>query len=118
MPDFEELGRHLHSVVGELEDLSNRLTAATETALSQEFRVTDADGLAEVTVDGRPRVVGFSLHPRALDMSAEQLDQVLTALVNDALGKARSATRQTLFEALPEPVRAEVEDATEGGRAQ
>lgn len=112
MSDYDELSGRLRAVAGELADLSGRLQSAAETARSQDFRAADRDGLAEVIVDGRPRVVHLALHPDVLRAGADDLDRLLTGLLNDAAAQARAATRQALFEALPEAVRAEVGHAT------
>ena len=113
MSDVDDLSGRLRSVAGELEGLSRRLRSAAETAQSQDFHAADRDGLAEVTVDGRPRVTALTLHSDLLRRGSDELDRLLTGLLNDAVGQARTATRQALFEALPAPVRAEVEDAVE-----
>ena len=112
--DFDELSGRLRSVASDLEDVSGRLRSASEAAQGRDFRAGDPGGLAEVTVDGRPRVTAVSLHPDALRAGPDGLDQLLTGLINGALTQARAVTRQALFDALPELVRAEVENATTG----
>ena len=118
MNDFDpdELGGRLRAIAGELGELSDRLQSAADGARSGDYRAADADGLAEVTVDGRPRVVELRLHPDALRSQPEELDQLLTGLLNDALGQARAATQQALLDALPGRLRADVEQASGGPR--
>ena len=67
-------------------------------------QVSDDDGLAEVSVNGRPRVRDIRLS-RAVMQDADQLDQVLTRLLNDALGQARANTQDAVLAALPADVR-------------
>ncbi|GAA0497352.1 hypothetical protein Ade02nite_54390 [Paractinoplanes deccanensis] len=113
MSDFDELGGRLRSVAEQLGDLSARLRYATDAAQGRDFRAADPGGLAAVTVDGRPRVIELNLHPDALRTEPDELDRLLTGLLNDALGQAREATRQAMVEALPAGVRTEVEQAAE-----
>ena len=111
MADFDpgELGGQLRRVAGELDGLSERLQTATDAAHARDYRAADREGLAEVVVDGRPRVVSVTLHADALRDGPDELDRLLTGLLNDALTQARAGTRDAVFEALPAGVRTEVE---------
>ncbi|MBA3916351.1 MAG: YbaB/EbfC family nucleoid-associated protein [Acidobacteriales bacterium] len=118
MGDFEagELGARLQVIASDLEDLSGRLTSAAEVAQSREYRAADPEGLAEVVVDGRPRVTEISLHPDLLRESPDEIDQLLTALLNDALGQAHSGTHDAVLDALPDEMRTDVGAAVEGNQ--
>ncbi|SNY67510.1 YbaB/EbfC family nucleoid-associated protein [Paractinoplanes atraurantiacus] len=108
MSDFDELGNRLRAISEELAEVSARLQSTAEAAQGRDFRAADPDGRAEVVVDGRPRVVELNLRPDALRSGPEELDRLLTGLLNDGLTQARAATRQAMLEALPEQIRDEV----------
>jgi len=116
MVDFDpdELGGRLRLVADELGGLSSRLHSAADAAQGRNYRVGDPDGLADVVVDGRPRVVGLTLHADALRTAPDELDRLLTGVLNDALTRARAGTREALFDALPDAVRTEAEQAGGG----
>lgn len=64
--DAGELGGRLRAVADELSAWSERLQSASAEAASGEYRAADEQGLAEVVVDGRPRLIDLRLHPDAL----------------------------------------------------
>jgi DNA-binding protein YbaB len=107
--DPGELGAGLNAIAGQLSEMSERWRQALDEARHREFRASDDDGLAEVTVDGRPRVTGIRLHPDALRAGQDELDRLLTTLLNEALGEARTQTRAAMLDTLPGDLRREVE---------
>src|SRR5689334_16714071 len=72
--DAGELGAGLQAVAGQLSEMSERLRQSFDQVRAREFRASDRDGLAEVTVDGRPRVTGLRLHPDALRAGPDEID--------------------------------------------
>lgn len=114
--DAGELGAGLTAIAGQLGEMSERLQQTLDEARAQEFRASDRDGLAEVTVDGRPRVTGIRLHPDAVRAGQDEIDRLLTGLLNEALGEARTQVRAAMLEALPGDLRREVDEAADGSR--
>jgi DNA-binding protein YbaB len=93
-----------------LQSMSDDLRQATLAAQEQTFRASDDDGLAEVRVDGRPRIIDLHLHAEALRRDPDELDRLLTGLINQALTEARTATQSAIFAALPPSVRRDLEE--------
>jgi DNA-binding protein YbaB len=89
---------------------------AVEDAQALEYLAADPDGLAEVTADGRPRITAIRLHPDAVRDGQQHLDQLLTALINDALEQARAGSREALLDVLPAGVRDGVQQASGTGQ--
>ncbi|WP_433795907.1 YbaB/EbfC family nucleoid-associated protein [Actinoplanes sp. CA-252034] len=112
MSDFDLAGR-LRTVAEEMSALSDDLRAATTAAHAREFHAADHDGYVEVTVDGRPRVISIRLHRDAFQLHPDDLDEMLTPLLNDVLGQARTAVRDAIFEALPPHLRTDIERAAD-----
>jgi DNA-binding protein YbaB len=107
--DPGELGAGLSAIADQLGDMSERWRQSLDEARRQEYRASDRDGLAEVTVDGRPRVIGIKLHPDALRAGQDEIDRLLTGLLNEALGEARTRTRAAMLETLPAELRVTAE---------
>lgn len=115
MSDFDssELVARLRLVADEMTTVSDRTQNAVRTAHAATFHTADRDGLAEITVDGRPRLTGVRLHRDALHLHPGDLDHLLTDLLNEVLSKARRATRDAVFEALPQQIRTEINRAAD-----
>lgn len=108
MSDFDP--GPLRAAADGLQSMSDDLRRVTQAAQERTFRAGDDDGLAEIQVDGRPRVLGLSLHAEALRRHPDELDRLLTGLINEALTDARTATQQAIFAALPPSVRRDIEE--------
>ncbi|MEU8662849.1 hypothetical protein [Actinoplanes philippinensis] len=108
MSDFDLAGR-LRRVAEDMNALSDQLRDATAAAHAREHRAADHDGYAEVAVDGRPRVTAIRLHRDTPQLHPDDLDDLLTPLLNDVLGQARAATRDTILAALPPQLRTDAE---------
>lgn len=90
---------------------SDQVQEATRQAQGRTLRVGD-DGVAEVKVDGRPRVQEIRLS-HAAPRDADRLDEVLTGLLNRALARARENTQEAVLAALPPAVRRDAIDLEE-----
>jgi DNA-binding protein YbaB len=101
--DAGALAGDLRALAERLRVTSDEVQSATQHAQARVVRLGDEDGLAEVKVDGRPRVREISLSPTVL-RDADRLDQLLTALLNRALGEARAHTQEAVRSALPPAV--------------
>ena len=64
-----------------------------------------------MTLDGRPRAAAIRLHRDGTHLHPDDLDQLLTGLLNEALGHAREATRVAVLGSLPPRLRAKAEEA-------
>ncbi|MFI1995320.1 YbaB/EbfC family nucleoid-associated protein [Actinoplanes sp. NPDC020271] len=95
----------------DLGSLSDRLRLTAQAAQTRHFQAADRGGLAEVTVDGRPRVAELRLHRDALSMRPDELDNMLTTVINQALQEARSATHEAILDALPSSLRQDADKA-------
>ncbi|HWS33384.1 MAG TPA: hypothetical protein VN408_11650 [Actinoplanes sp.] len=115
MSDFDvnELVARLQLVTDEMAGAGDRVRAAVSAAHTTTFHVADHDGLAEITADGRPRLTGVHLHRDALHLHPDDLDHLLTTLLNEVLGEARRATGDAVFEALPQQIRTEITRVTD-----
>jgi DNA-binding protein YbaB len=95
-----------------LRQTSERVQEATQQAQARTLTVAADDGLAEVEVDGRPRVRAIRLsHDARRD--ADRLDRVLTGLFNRALAQSREGTREAVLAALPPAVRRDADGLRE-----
>jgi DNA-binding protein YbaB len=95
-----------------LRQTGEQVQEATQEAQARTLTVADDDGLAEVQVDGRPRVREIRLsHDARRD--ADRLDRVLTGLLNTALAQSRENTREAVLAALPPAVRRDAADLQE-----
>jgi DNA-binding protein YbaB len=92
-----------------LRDASDQVQRATQEAQAEVVKLSDENGLAEVEVDGRPRIRTVRLSFAALH-DADNLDRLLTDLLNHALAQARSATQTAVLAALPPSVRRDAEE--------
>jgi DNA-binding protein YbaB len=110
-----ELSGRLFAAADELSELSAALQEAVEDARERRFAVSDPGGLAEVVVDGRPRVHEINLHPEALHGDPDDLDRLLTRLLNDALTQSRTTSGAALSAALPPSIREAAEATTSEG---
>jgi DNA-binding protein YbaB len=117
MSDFDPaaLGGQLRAVAEGLRATSENVQLARERAQDETVRLGDDDGLAEVAVDGRPRVREIKLSHAAL-RDANRLDDLLTGLLNRALRQARANTQDAIVDALPPALRRDVREAAEEGR--
>jgi DNA-binding protein YbaB len=109
--DLSGLGNNLRSLATELQQASDQMRQAVESATAGEYTASSPDKWVEVTVNGRCRVSAMRLHPYLLRQDAEAVDQVVTATVNDALGQARAARQRALLDGLPPRMRASVQAA-------
>jgi DNA-binding protein YbaB len=110
--DPGELGGRLRTMAEGLRATSDQVQEATRQAQGRTLRVGDDDGVAEVEVDGRPRVQEIRLS-HAAPRDADRLDEVLTGLLNRALARARENTQEAVLAALPPAVRRDAIDLEE-----
>jgi DNA-binding protein YbaB len=110
--DAGALAGQLRAVAQGLRATSDEVHRATQEAQAAVVRLADDDGLAEVEVDGRPRVREIRLS-HAARHDADRLDALLTGVLNRALARARANTRQAVSSALPPAVRRAAEDLPE-----
>jgi DNA-binding protein YbaB len=101
--DAGALAGDLRALAERLRVTSDEVQSATQHAQARVVQLRDDDGLAEVKVDGRPRVREIGLSHAVL-RDADMLDQSLTALLNRALGQARAHTLEAVRSALPPAV--------------
>lgn len=106
------LGSRLRALAESLRVTSDEVQRATQEAQAETVRLGDDDGLAEVEVDGRGRVRDIRLSYAAL-RDADQLDRLLTGLLNRALAQARAHTQEAVMAALPADVRRAATDPEE-----
>jgi DNA-binding protein YbaB len=110
--DPGELGGQLRAMAAGLRQTSDQVQAATEQAQARTLTVADDDALAEVEVDGRPRVREIRLS-RDARRDPDRLDEVLTGLLNRALTQSRENTQEAVLAALPPAVRRDAADLQE-----
>lgn len=106
--DAGALAGQLRAAAEGLRATSDDVHRATLRAQAEVLRLSDEDGLAEVQVDGRPRVLEIRLR-HAARHDADRLDHLLTGLLNRALTQARANTQQAVLAALPPAVRRDAE---------
>jgi DNA-binding protein YbaB len=110
--DAGALAGQLRAVAQGLRATSDEVHRATQEAQASVVRLADDDGLAEVEVDGRPRVREIRLS-HAARQDADRLDALLTDVLNRALARARANTQEAVLSALPPAVRRAAEDLPE-----
>jgi DNA-binding protein YbaB len=95
----------------DLEQTASTLQQAAADIAERRYEATSPDDRVRVAVNGHQRVVALYLDPSALQQDAEQLDDVLTTTLNDALEAARLGNEQSWLEMLPPKLRPAVESA-------
>jgi DNA-binding protein YbaB len=111
--DLDGLDDDFGRVARDLERTGEELRQAVDEAAARKYEATSPDGLVRATADGRPRIAALYVSPYALRQSADQLDRLLTATMNEALTAARNGTERALLDRLPPNLRAVFEAARE-----
>jgi DNA-binding protein YbaB len=113
---LDGLGDQLNQAANDLREVADQVRQATEDATAGTYTASSPDEHVEVTVDGRCRVSAIRLHAYLLRESPDNIDRIITATVNDALGQARAGRERALLDGLPPRMRADVEAATAEAR--
>lgn len=109
----------LKTAAEELRSQAARLRAAMSDAADTRHEVSSRDGMITVIVDGRPRVTGLSVDPRAVRLGPDRLGQAVLAVTNQALETARRARQETILATVDPRLRDQLRDAmSHGGSAQ
>lgn len=101
--DDGDIGSGLRMVAEQLHQASGRLERAVAEAQARTCTAAAPSGQAEVTADGRGRVVEVRLSTRRGRRTG--LERELLATLNEALGRARTEANAAMTAALPASLR-------------
>ncbi len=90
-------GMNMQALMKQAQQMQEQLKKAQEELKASEFVGSAGGGMVKVTVSGAKEVLAVSINPQAVDTDdLEMLEDLVTAAVNDALGKAAEKERELM----------------------
>jgi DNA-binding protein YbaB len=116
LEDLRSPVAEFEQVADEMRRYADGLKSALTSAADRTYEVTSDDGSFTVTVDGRPRVRGIRIDPRAMRKDPADLAAKIMLVLNEAVRVSRQEGYEELMGELDPASRSMVRDGTADAR--
>ncbi len=116
--DFDAMSDSFARLAENLRRMGDDLRYAIDEATEGSYPAQSPDGSVRAVVNGRGRLTDLYLGPHLLQCTPDEIDRVVTEVVNRALAAARAGSQQVLLGALPTRIGAEIEETMDSSRRE